>query len=253
MAYKRARVAITMNEAAKMVHVGHARTLLLGSLIAAEHGCPFHVRLDGIRRQYHSDTTYATLDVVNCLAFLGIQHDMMYWVSQRHPDLTQMESELGSDVVERVRQALSEPGVCPSEYPGTISDDPLIYHPSLIIRGMEFQVPEMYGGVDTTQGMVYTATEDMIFRAAGRDKHEVNTPLIVVDDGNKVSKRSSILIHWDCLVPMGRDVARDFLVATAVMPESPFEVMGNPFSSVDMTKRSYYWSWHDYAEAIRRS
>lgn len=253
MQLRRARVAISVESVPKMIHVGHARTLLLGSLIAEERGCPFHVRLDGIRRLYPTDTTFATLDVANCLLFLGIECDLMYWIQNRYPDLESMEDELGRDGIERVRDVLSQPGFTPSEFPGIIADDCLLYHPSLIVRGMEFKIPEMYGGSNPMQGAAYTAAEDLLFRAAGREKYEVNTPLITVDDGVKISKRSALLIHWECLLPLGRELARSFLVATAVDPVSPFEVIDRPFSESDMSDRSYPWSWHDYVEAARRT
>ena len=252
MKYKRARVAITINDTGgKMIHIGHARTLLLGSLIAREFGCPFHVRLDGIRRHYTSDTTFPVIDLVNCLSFLGIEFDEMYWTSMQYPDLDRFRGELGDDVIDRVKDAFSQPGVSPSEFPAILSDDSLIHHPSLIIRGMEFKISSLYGGVDSNQANIYTATEDMIFEATGHEKHEINTPIIIVDDGNKISKRSNILMHWECLKPMGKDMARKFLIATAIDPLKPLRSMGIPFKTHLMSDISYMWDWNDYAIALR--
>jgi len=167
------------------------------------------------------------------------------------PDLKRYEGEVGSDAIERLRDVMTDPGIVPKEYATILCDDALFRHPSLIIRGMEFKRGDLYGHVDPNAMLAHCASEDLFFSALGRERNEINTPIIVIDDGVKISKRSNMLMHWECLIPMGREIARRFLISTAMKPFDPISNMSVEFSTSEMSEDSYEWNWEDHAECIK--
>jgi hypothetical protein len=238
---QRGRVAISYQgstETADMsLHLGHARTLLLGSLICRERGIPFDVRIDAAPDPVAYEFI---MDLANCLFFLGIHPERMYW-PMTLPDLSDM-SEVFCEVVKTNGGA---PVWC------QILDDVMNDH--LIIRGLEFKDGRYFEGPHVAGAAAHVATENRLFALAGRVKREVNVPLMVLG-GQKLSKSRLRTIHWSVLRAVPTETARQFMVATALLPRDPLGAMeaGLPFRGELLPEAPYEWSWETWAAVLRR-
>jgi len=257
---KRARVAIdvphevpdVLPSLTPALHIGHARTVLLGSLIAKHYGLPFHIRLDGNYRGETSRHGAVLMPLCTIISRLGIECDKVYWYSQEAPSACQYEAHFGDRGAEiaRLLDALCE--YDPVRI-SAFTDDLMRYWPSLMIRGSEF--------ADTSQavqpnnsgvaGLVrFTAKETLISEAMGREPHEINVPLIT-SDGAKVSKSLSPTLMWDLFERYPGQWVRRFLLATAMKPDAPLKALGKRFALEEMSPMPYEWDWATWDQYIR--
>ena len=245
----RARVAITAAlrvqpyDCCENIHVGHARALLLGSLIAQELGIPYHVRYDGPT----GDASDCVLDVVNCLNFLHIPYDRMYWQPQVLPTHAMLVAKLGPAVADSLWNVLSAPELGAESYRCQMLDDVGDYAPSLIVRGREVREPHEYFGPALEPNAEHARRENILFNAAGAEKHEINTPMLMLGH-RKMSKTAMCLVHWTALTAASWQDARNFLIATALCPGKPTDALGDAFKISLMSEEPYAWSWHDWAK-----
>lgn len=239
------RVAITI-PASGTIHVGHARTLLLGSLICRERGIEFVVRLDGTHAS--PPNIDCICDIHDCLDHIGV-HATIRRTLQAVPPPEFLATIVG-DRADELYRATQCPTITPGPVAGALVDD-IVHHPSLIIRGIEFSSAAYFpeGGSGTAQ---HVMNEDLLFRAAGLDKIEVNLPHINLG-ASKFSKTKMIGVQWDILRSVPGDVARSFLIATAMFPQDPVPNIGCGFSSFGMPMVPYQWSWDDWNAIVRAS
>lgn len=190
------------------IHVGHARTLYHGALIAEARGCPFEVRLDGSVVHFGQDLRPFEAEVGACLHFLGIVPSRVYWQPQ-----VAYSDEWLDDYFSRREQALLrfiefEKG--PTEIAAILDD--VENHLSVIVRGREFLRPEVYMGtpVAIADMQRYKAIEAAVFELAGVRNDEINLPLVTIG-GRKFSKRDGRFVSWRVLETLGAERARLFL------------------------------------------
>jgi hypothetical protein len=267
MQFKRARVAISVKKNSltdysavdAAIHVGHARSLLLGSIISKQLETPFHVRLDGHRIKHEADASGLVVDLVACLKHLCIDFDLLYWQQQEPPLKSEIEIAIG-DAADRFYNILNFHTVTPAYYQGVMCDDIITFDPSLIIRGIEFADPQN-NNTDTVTGngmLAHVQTENMLYEAAGRTKHEINLPLVTLSN-SKMSKSIGNVAHWSLLKALYPQAARRFLVATALRPQDPISLFADQsqrldlFSASDIIAEHYDWSWENFADAIEIS
>ena len=228
----RARVALTPTS--PMIHVGHARTLLLGSLIAKEVGVPFHVRMDPAVVGCPADMLIA---VDECCRFLRIAVDKYIILSVENI----YEHPL-AEILYSMSPGLAAP----------ICDDFIAHAPSLMIRGSEFANPmRWFAPENRASSQAQITVSRAAARLLGQEWHEIIVPLVL--RGSEKMAKSSMSIPWDVLKMVSSFVVRDFLMATAVCPEAPLGVMGYGCPLEKMTTKPYVWSWdtwrlleHDY-------
>jgi hypothetical protein len=258
--YKRARVAITIaaGEAHnELMHIGHARTIVLGKAIADELGIPFHLRFDGlIPPPQPWDRGYGILDVVSLLNYLGILCDNIYWAPYTELNYGSLRDRVGIDRIEKVWTALL---ACGYAYgmPGSgtahtnvsvLLDDLLYNHPSLMLRGLEFKKFEYYD--EGMSCMSYASIENSLCDALGMVKYECSLPMVILGV-SKMSKSKLHIVPWRTMTPLSRDRSRKFLLATAMCPDDPFSAMSEPFTLSKMSLKPYVWSWDDLAKLCR--
>jgi hypothetical protein len=237
---QRGRVAISYQgatETADMsLHLGHARTLLLGELICKERGIPFDVRIDAAPDPVAHEFV---MDLANCLFFLGIRAERMYWPLTL-PDIAHMP--------EVFREVVKTNGGSPNWC--QMMDDAMNDH--LIIRGLEFKDGRYFDVTAVAGAAAHVAIEDRLFALAGRTKHEVNVPLMMLGN-QKFSKSRLRTIHWSILRALPAETARDFLVATALCPRDPlaYTAPAMPFQERTMSDAPYEWSWETWADLLR--
>lgn len=252
----RARIAIDIPHNPKMLgspalHVGHARTVLLGSLIAQELNIPFHIRLDGKFIPETSCVMGVMCPLCTMVSMLDITCHLVYWQPAEAPTLAQYEAEFGDGGVEMARCVKVAASATPAEE-GILVDDLIYHYPSLVIRGTEF--------VDTSTALPqsvniagrYITMQRFVADAMERDWHEINVPLITMGQ-QKLSKSLSPVLNWTFFERFERPLVQDFLLATAVSPRDPLSVIGTPFSLVDMTTESYEWNWSTWDQYIEET
>lgn len=246
-----ARFALSSLE--HQLHIGHARTVLLGSLIAQELGLPFHIRLDGNRHPAVSLETAILLPLVTIVSQLDIQCEKVYWQAPEPPPLMMYEKvhgDKGKDLYD-LMYVIFDGTDCAL---GVLADDLLYHHPSLYIRGVEFTagapgtLRSPHGGSTTADR--YLAREDKLFELIGCKRHEINVPLIF-EGGAKVSKSLGPRLTWEMFESIEGRWTRDFLLATAMRPDDPLRALGRKFSLDRMTTEPYEWSWEVWNEYIR--
>jgi len=125
------------------IHVGHARSMLIGELICRDLGIPYHLRLDMEIANHALCFDIGLIDTLACVAWLGIQADYTYRMRQPPKLDAYYEQLLGKDVwahlmAERTRWARMD---LDAWLP--ICDD-FEWYPSLKIRGAEWSEPEKY-------------------------------------------------------------------------------------------------------------
>lgn len=233
------RVALTLPPDSELsdlvVHVGHARTILLGQLICDVRGIDYRIRFDG-PAPLAADSV---MDVHRCMTHLGIH------VPTYHPTIPPPMDDLYDDQ----RYVLMSRG--PSYYRAQVSDDAV--HGNLIIRGREFLQPERYfdpvNGHNVADHVEY---ERRIHGLCGRDKNEVNVPIITLGD-EKLSKTRMRVIHWSVLASLPTDVVRSFLISTAMHPEDPIGHLGCTFDETTMSTEPYDWDWNHWNALVRHA
>jgi len=239
--YRRARVAITFAGFClrpDFIHMGHARTLLLGSMIAEGLGVPFHVRCDDQLHSHCPDPDPSALaasviDLTECVRFLEINAERIYWQPKFDVRDARAIEDLGSEAV-YFFTALNHPRTeAEPEHKALLVDDVIHWYPSLVIRGMEFQMRRQEE---------YRRYETRAYLGAGRERYEVNVPLIHLD-GLTLSKSQSHLIYWRELQAVSPEEARLFLVATAMKPLDPLSAVASPFDVAQMPGSPYEWDW----------
>lgn len=268
--YARARVAITLMyqlpsgvpEGARInpLHVGHARTLLLGSLIAKKHGCPFHVRCDGTFLCADSvppmdfDRGNQIMGLVNLMLALEIPFDKIYWAPLEPTSMTNVTDSAANARVAEAIWKMSGRGNPPGHF-AAILDDALDHAPSLMVRGSEFTHAGGNAFRHDELGMApFVLAEDMMFEALGAEKHEVNVPMIYLGAG-KMSKSEMRMVPWEILTGVPVDLARRFLLATAVRAEDPIAAMAMDdailFAPDMMNYDPYAWNWEHWNQVAR--
>jgi len=260
MQYARARVALTLAYTMPRdilpvelelcrVHLGHARTLLLGSLIAKEYGCPFHVRMDGARVDV-PDRGGPIIDTMQCLLWLGVDFDWTYWAPQVLPTPEIASRYMDADAFQELVWT------CGAETGAIVAalDDAMSNHPSVIVRGSEFTFSgQRHGAVDP--GGPHESLlrmEKLVYAMLDRKRTVVTVPMLMFE-GAKMSKSGTQFLHWSLLQQASPEQARDFLVATVICPEDPLSVLGLPFSVDGISPDPYVWNWEHWTDMVRRS
>lgn len=233
------------------LHIGHARTVLLGSLIAQELGMPFHIRLDGHWRIDQSLETGVLFSLVSIVSHLGIWVDRVYWQPAEGAPAEAYTKRFGAKGTRLAEIAWAMTDALPGLL-GALADDLIYHHPSLYIRGMEFT--EGFSGHSPGGGPLgttarYQARERLFFQTVGAKKREINVPLIY-DEGHKVSKSLGPRLTWGMFEDVDGDALRRLLLATAIDVDTPLDSLDAPFSLQVMTQEPYHWSWKIFAEAI---
>ncbi len=257
MTFSRARVALTLSYEMPRdilpvelelcrVHVGHARTLLLGSLIAQERDCPFHVRMDGARRDV-PDRGGPILDAIQCCAWLGIHPDWCYWLPEALPTREVIAQHMDPEAFdELVWTAGGNEGAVAAAL-----DDAMVHHPSLIVRGSEFTFAGRNHGAGPAGQRALLGVERVVYAMLGRERQVATVPMVLLD-GQKMSKSATQLVHWSVLQQVPPEVARRFLLATALAPGDPLAAMHSIFTSEQFSPEPYPWSWETWAEVVKQ-
>lgn len=233
------------------IHVGHARTLLLGKLACDQLGIDFHVRIDGNPHDKYYLLTAGLFELMQCILFLDLKPARIYWSpSELQPDPYYAE-RLGANEWEKVKSIISMWGKAPHTFCHLL-DDLVDNHPSVLLRGHDFLQPNLYG-VSTESGRAmadYLMHETAIYDAAGRKREQISFPLIVKRSGSKFSK-SAGAVPWDLLTSVSPEFARSFLLGTAMFPESPRPVSVEEFDLASLSEQSYVWDWGIWGEFAR--
>lgn len=238
------------------IHAGHARSLLLGRLHCEQQGIPFHVRLDGTwpRPEYHHE---GVIDLLGCMAWFRMPADHVYrspiGVSRRD---AQCEQHLGPSVWARVRETIDHLESLGVQFHNLILDDLVDYHPSLMIRGMEFAEgakfgPEWPPEADSSVSIQkLIALERTVFAAAGREHLQLSLPMVTEDHGSKMSK-SVGGVPWDAMQAVSWQDARAYLFATAANPLDPLSAIGEPVDVQNLNPVPHVWSWETWGSFVR--
>jgi len=236
-------------------HVGHARTLYLGSLICQSLDVPLDIRLQGGRIDIPAriDVSGAVIDLANCINFLGPVFRRLYWQPHRPPEEWEVRAELG----ERAEQFLNAMNAMKASVNSTNAasrcEDIITHYPSLAIRAVEWVDPHQWIDQPNSAAAIENILiyEKLLYDIAGRTRNERSLPLITLG-GSKLAKSEGRMIHWGVLRCVSREVARQFLLATAIRPEDPLAIMDDELSIDQMVLDPYEWSWGVWAELIRR-
>lgn len=259
MTFKRARVGVTVATDATRIgalHIGHARTILAGSLIAQERGCPFDLRLDGSRPDGIGQATADfLLSLKDLLRFLQIECRVYFHLQKPLPlETVASLTGLAADRLEayrRLAQIIGEPQE--GMLLAVIEDDVILYAPSLIIRGAEFANPIQWSPADTAASMgrqmVYEAA---VFAALGVEKREVNVPLVLSKD-RKMSKSAVNGIAWDLLTMVSPEAARKYLIASLLNPRDPLSALEDRFAANKIAPAHHEWSWETWATFVTQN
>lgn len=261
--FKRARVAVTLpgrpencepeDFSGHVIHIGHARTLLIGKMVADAHGCPYHVRIDGAFGVPH--TAPSVIDLLSCLTFLGVYADLVYTVTNKPPSYK--DAVNAGLPPSRVAASLWATEGLHSTSKCCFMDDYVEWGPGLVVRGAEFAEPEQNLPPVMAFGTRAMMNQEALFREVfGYKHHEFNVPLMTVA-GAKMSKTAARAIHWSTLTMVAPETARNFLMATAAHPDHVADCTFSPNTTgmVDISligKEPYEWSWKTWREVVRR-
>lgn len=235
------------------LHIGHARTVLLGSLIAQELGIPFHIRLDGAFRLGENLDAGILCCIATIISCLQIQCAKVYWQPAAGASPAEYERMFGEKGkrLQALAWAISD---AMNEQLGVLSDDIIYHHPSVFIRGMEFA--DGFSGHSPGAGPEgttarYLARERLFFETVDVEKCEINVPLIY-DEGHKVSKSLGPKLNWNMFGEADGTALRSFLLATAIEPQDPLAALDTPFNLKSMTEEPFNWSWEFWEEHSQR-
>ncbi len=241
-------------------HVGHARSLHLASLICRGQGLPLDIRLQGSRYEYNApphgdanpkgDISGAVVDMTNCINFLEPKFRRLYWAPQNPPLEWKMRAEIGNrtEPFLNAADAFGNAGGV-----ATRCDDIIENYPSLAIRGREWLETEQW--VDAlyiaagTAGLV--KMEKVLYHIAERTSYEKTLPLITLG-GYKLSKSAGRMVHWSILTSVVPDIARKFLLATAICPADPLAIMDDELNIEQIVLEPYEWSWSVWTGLIKQ-
>jgi hypothetical protein len=234
--------------AESILHLGHARTVLLGSCIAQELGIPFDIRLDGVRFPGRSHEAGVLVSLCTIISHLNIQCRRVYWAPQKNATPCEYEWEFGEHgkaVYGRMHEVL---GTKTHPLVALVEDDLLYNHPSLIVRGSEFADLAL---PDTETTGIYVTLQREAHLIARRKLHEINVPLVTLEH-RKLSKSLGTSITWEFFSRFPGQWVQDWLIATALSPTNPQRALGTPFSVAGMTTRAYEWSWDAWDKYVWR-
>ena len=260
----RGRVAVTIpNESGSydtLLHIGHARSILVGSLICESIGIPFHLRIDGEMDTFHQDGSMAIVDISEMTSWMGIKVDKMYWHPQFRPSDLKIKKVVKNedDFSDFTRILDSNPRLLEqrrfpigSPYLGMVCDD-IIDHPgTLIIRGAEYSIWGKYlDPVMSSTIKNHRIIEEYLHHLAGFRVNEIILPLIMYGSG-KMSKSSASTIHWKVLQMASADDAKRYLIASVIDPIDPFSSLDMDFDISHLGDRPHVWSWESWARMVR--
>lgn len=241
------------------IHVGHVRSLLLGAMYCEQQGIPFHVRLDGDwpRPEYRYE---GVIDLLGCMAWLRIHADHVYRSPigiSRRPD-AQCAAHFGPTAWAKVSETIDHLESLGVQFHNLIMDDLMDHHPSLMIRGMEFDEgadyatdwPPEANNSGSIQKLI--ALEQAVFAAAGRKHSQLSLPMITEDHGAKMSK-SLGGVPWDAMKSVSPEDARTYLLATAASPLDPLAAIGEPVDVHDLNPMPHVWSQETWGSFIRQA
>ncbi len=136
----------------------------------------------------------------------------------------------------------------PDETP--IEDDDV----SQIIRGMEFkrQDAETCGECNVPGLAGHMAVVEFLREFMDFPTHEINVPLILMRQRQKMGK-SMQSVPWMSLTMAAPELVKRFLIATAISPDDPFNVLYEPFELDKMSTTPYLWLWSDWAKVVKMS
>lgn len=191
------------------------------------------------------------IDITNCLNDLQIPFDLMYCVGRYDPNYSRIGDIVGKEKAERLQRILTPAGLDNHNQVTVLLDDLMNYAPSLIIRGMEFKrLDADYCGKSNVNGIAGAVrVEKLIAEVLEVERHELNLPLIML--GYMKMGKSVQSISWRALTMVEPDVAKRFLVATALCPGDPFSALGEKFTVAKMSEDPYVWSWADWSRVVR--
>jgi hypothetical protein len=238
------------------IHVGHARTLLLGELHCRREGIPFHVRIDcGWEAVQIRDPGW--VDLLGCLSWFGIATDHVYQC-RLGPRPDEFYAKIvGSQAWGRFLEVRDQYTEVDMDHWPSMADD-IEHFPSLMIRGQEFETPDAgapewppeANSTPTFRKLV--AVEKAYYQALGIERRQLTLPLITDEAGVKMSK-SLAGIGWDCLQAASADEARAYLLATAANPLDPLAAIGQPVDTHDLDPTPHVWSWKSWGSFIRQA
>lgn len=238
------------------IHIGHARTLLLGEMLCRELGCPFHLRLEGNLTSLHV-TQPGLIDIMGCVGWLGIRPDATYRKSLKPRPDSWFERALGEQAWQGLAAERAMWAAIDMDFWEAMAED-FEWHPSLMIRGSEFAEPEAYdvdwptvtGGAASFRKII--EGEHRYFAAAGLERCQATLPLVTEADGSKMSK-SMGGVGWDCLKAVSAEAARRYLLATAACPLDPLAGLDQPLDLRDLDPTPHVWSWETWGSFIRQA
>ncbi len=228
------------------IHVGHARTLVLASTICDELDIPLWLRVNAgkvrLKSQvaehgygpgdYPAGRVAHTMDVLfqamseafEMLLWLGLPIEKVY-----QPEEPTAQHGMPSDVRGRVAEAAAMGG-----YIGDCQwqwfDDAWVNWPSLLIRGADWCAPKWAIGTEE-----FVRIEGLMFEALGRERYEINTPLLTVNS-KKMGSGDLNSVSWRILQPMGMKGAVEFLMRGVDLENLP----GPPTE----------WDWREWKGAL---
>ena len=226
---------------------------MIGSLICEKLGLPFVIRLDGTGMPPAMPpgmlpNLQILCDIHATLDHLGIHAEMVPVLTSVPP--TEVLRAVVGDNATRVIETLCIPTITPGTPAAQLVDD-IIHSPSLIIRGMEFSKVDYFpdGGVATAG---HCLNEDILFAAASLEKKEINLPIVRLGHA-KMSKTNMTGVTWSIITSVSSELARSFLIATAIAPEDPIKHLGEEFSLERMSSAPYTWNWEHWNHIVRMS
>ena len=230
------------------LHLGHARTLMLGSLIAEEMEIPFDVRLDGKKdpTDSRSHDVGVLFSLCSIIPKLGVDCRRVYWVSQSRATIAEYERQFGKERGSRLHRCIWTIAESRIDLVSMIEDDLIFHHPSLAIRGSEFS--EIQDSENDTIKRYMEHLNDA-YTLADREMSQTTVQLITMEY-NKISKSIGTSLSWEIFRRFPGEWIRDFLIATSISPTDPLAAIGEPFVINKMADSPYEWSWDIWDQYI---
>ncbi len=237
------------------IHLGHARTLLLGEAYCRERGIPFHVRLEAEWakvRDFHT----GLIDLMGLLAWFGVRADLVYRMPMKPRPEWVYARMMGAEAWARVKAAHATWEAAGSGWLDFVLEDLADWWPSLMIRGREFEDvgdydpdwPAAAGDCGSIARIV--RYEHDLYAAAGRERLQLSLPIVADPHGSKMSK-SLGGIGWDVLQAVSPEQARRYLWATAASPLDPMAGLDAPLNLENLDPTPHVWSWQQWGSYVR--
>ncbi len=236
------------------IHVGHARTMILGEMICKDLGIPYHLLFEAAWNQV-AVTHEGLIDTFACLMFLGVRPAMLYARPlDPSPDdvLRARVPQANWDAMKEVQRQFES---FETDRWSSVAED-LEWYPSLRIRGAEFEQPAVYLGPDIFAQRASKAISEILayekalYKAGGLEWGQATLPLIVEHGGAKMSK-SVRGAAWDCLRSVSSEDARAYLLATVANPLDPLAAIGQTVDVLELDPTPHVWSWETWGAFIR--